>query len=105
MRDLATEWHEVPALEILEADGLDQVTARDLFDSAVDPEWRGIIEFLTCQGQTVTGQTTLRVLQGAQISWVIRPSTDDNLIVETAQPGHFKKPGRNLRSRAGRIKG
>jgi hypothetical protein len=90
LRELATEWNEVPALEILEADGLDQVTSRDLFDSAVGPEWRGIIDCLTCQGQMVTGQTTLRVLQGVEISWLIRPSTDDKLVVETAQPGLFQ---------------
>ncbi|MCA9875665.1 MAG: hypothetical protein KC441_18465 [Anaerolineales bacterium] len=90
LRDLATEWEEVPALEILEADGLDLVSARDLFDSAVAPEWRGIIECLTCQGQTVTGQSTLRVLQGAEVSWLIRPSADHRLLMETAQPGHYE---------------
>lgn len=91
LRDLATEWEEVPALEILEADGLEIVAARDLFDSAVEPEWRGIINCLTIEGQAVMEEATLRVLQGAEISWVIRPSTDTDLIVETAQPGYFEK--------------
>jgi hypothetical protein len=90
LRDLATEWEEVPALEILEADGLDQVSSRDLFDSAADPEWRGIIDCLSYQGQVVAGQATLRVLQGAEISWLIRPSTGDNLVAETAQPGLYQ---------------
>jgi hypothetical protein len=89
LRDLASEWNEVPALEILEADGLDQVAARDLFDSAVEPEWRAIVTFLGCQNQTVTGQATVRALQGAEISWVIRPSTDGKLIAETALPGRL----------------
>ena len=91
LRDLATEWDEVPALEILEADGLDLVSSRDLFDSAVDPDWRGIIDCLAYQGQVVTGQATLRVLQGAEISWLIRPSTGDNLVAETAQPGLYQE--------------
>lgn len=91
LSDLASEWEEVPALEILEADGLDQVAARDLFDSAVEPEWRGIIVCLTYQGQTITSQTTIRALQGAEISWVIRPSTDGKVIAETARQGHFQK--------------
>lgn len=50
-----------------------------------------MIKCSTFAGQAVSGQTTLRVLQGAEISWVIRPSTDDKVIVETAQPGHFEK--------------
>jgi hypothetical protein len=91
LSDLASAWEEVPALEILEADGLDQIAARDLFDSAVEPEWRGIIVCLTYQGQTLSSQATIRALQGAEVSWIIRPSTAGKVIAETARQGHFQK--------------
>ena len=91
LRDLATEWKEVPALDILEAEGLDEVSSRDLFDSAVEPEWRAIIDCLTCRDRTVAKKSTVRVLEGAEISWIIRPAGDDRLIVETSRPGLFNK--------------
>lgn len=88
--DMASEMEELPTIQALEADGLDIVLARDLYDSATGSEWRGIITFQTYQGETVTAEKTIRALQGAELAWLIRPSADGNLVVETARAGLFQ---------------
>ena len=92
VRDLAASWAEVPALEILEADGLDNIGAEALFDCAADPQWRGVIDFMHSRGDTVANQVSLRVAQGQEISLMGRPYAveEDVLLIETVQPGAFR---------------
>ena len=91
MRDLAASWSEVPALEVLEVDGLDNIGAEALFDCAADPQWRGVIDFLDNKDGTITIQVSLRVAQGQEISLLGRSYTaeGDILLIETVQPGAF----------------
>ncbi len=93
LRDLATAWEEVPSLATLQADGLDSIGAQDLFDSAVAPEWRGIVDFSRLSGQDVDGKYTVRALQGQEAAWLIHPYTADGrlILLETAQSGELRQ--------------
>lgn len=88
VRDLADVWSEVPALEILEADGLDKLSAKELFDVAAEPEWRAQVNFsgLRDDGNI---ERVLRVAQGPMSAWMAKP-LDENVTrvrVETVQEG------------------
>ena len=88
VRELADVWSEVPALEILEADGLNKLSAKELFDVAAEPEWRAQVNFsgLREEGNI---ERVLRVAQGPMSAWMAKP-LDENVTrvrVETVQAG------------------
>jgi len=93
LRDLASEWEEVPSLATLEADGLELVAAKDLFDSAVEPQWRGVVEFMRLHGNDIVHTYTVRALQGQEVAWLVRPYAADprKVLIETAQAGELQK--------------
>ena len=93
LRDLASEWEEVPSLATLEADGLDLIAAKDLFDSAVEPQWRGIVKFMRLHGSDIAHTYTVRALQGQEVAWLVRPYATDpgKVLIETAQAGKLQK--------------
>lgn len=93
LRDLAIGWEQVPSLATLEADGLDSIGAQDLFDSAVAPEWRGIVHFSRLDGQDVDVKHTVRALQGQEAAWLIHPYPADSrlILLETAQTGELRQ--------------
>lgn len=93
LRDLASEWAEVPSLATLEADGLDLIGAKDLFDSAVAPQWRGIIDFMRVDGKEIVQKQTVRALQEQEMAWLVRPYGPDNrkVLIKTAQAGELQQ--------------
>ena len=70
LQALARDWDEVPALTILEADGMSPVGAIGLFDDVTEPQWRGRIDFMACKDGEVKVHHRLLVLQGQEGSWL-----------------------------------
>lgn len=93
LRELASMWEEIPSLEILEAEGLELIAARDLFDSAVEPQWRGILEFIQVDGEDITNKHTIHALQGPEVAWLVSPYPADTsrMLIETAQAGELRQ--------------
>lgn len=93
LRDLASAWVEVPSLATLEADGLDSIGAKELFDSAVAPQWRCIIDFMRTDNQEVAAKHTVRALQGQNVAWLIRSfgPDDSKVLIEAAQAGELNR--------------
>lgn len=89
VQDMRDVWAEVPALSVIESYGLDVSTASELFDSMVEPEWRGRIDFMHCQDGDVIADRTILILQGIAMSWLGYPRSErkQHLIIETAQAG------------------
>jgi hypothetical protein len=90
VRDLADVWDEVPALDIIQADGLDKVTAKELFDVAASPEWRAQVNFSGIRDKG-TVERVARVAQGPESAWMALPM-DENIRairVETVQAGEI----------------
>jgi len=90
-RDLADVWEEVPALDILEADGLDKTAAEELFDAASDPEWRTQIN-LTGIRPEGNIERVVRVAQGAETAWMATPVDPQiaQIRVETVNKGKLE---------------
>jgi hypothetical protein len=90
VRDLADVWDEVPALDIIQADGLDKVTAKELFDVAASPEWRAQVNFSGIRDQG-TVERVARIAQGPESAWMALP-VDENIRairIETVQSGEI----------------
>jgi hypothetical protein len=90
-RDMADVWDEVPALDILEADGLDKTSAKELFDVASAPEWRTQVNLTGFRPQG-TIERVVRVAQGAESAWMATPLDPQitRIRVETIQPGELE---------------
>ena len=90
-RDLADVWDELPALDILEADGLDKSSAKELFDVATAPEWRTQVN-LTGIRPEGNIERIVRVAQGAESAWMATPLDPQikRVRVETIQPGELE---------------
>ena len=88
VRDLADVWGEVPALEILQAEGLDKLTAKELFDVAAEPEWRAQVILSGLRDESNV-ERVLRVAQGPQSAWMALPLDEgvNQIRVETVQAG------------------
>jgi hypothetical protein len=83
-------WDEVPALDIIQADGLDKVTAKELFDVAASPEWRAQVNFSGIR-ESATVERVARVAQGPESAWMALP-VDENIRairIETVQSGEI----------------
>ncbi len=76
-----------PIVQILEAGGMDQMTAQMLLDAVNAPAWYGSIDFLYCADNEVKTTRRAVILQGTQgfawVAWPIQPDRD-SFIVETA---------------------
>jgi len=92
VRSLANDWEEVPAMEIMEADGLSPVEALGLFDDMAEPQWRGRVDFMECHQGQVTATHRVLVLQGQERSWLANQPVAgaQELYVQTAVPGAFE---------------
>jgi hypothetical protein len=90
-RDLADVWDEVPALDILEADGLDKIAATELFDAASAPEWRTQVN-LTGIRPEGNIERVVRVAQGAETAWMATPVDPQltHIRLETVQKGKLE---------------
>jgi hypothetical protein len=90
-RDLADVWDEVPALDILEADGLEKSSAKNLFDVATAPEWRTQVN-LTGIRPKGNIERVVRVAQGAESAWMATPLDPEiaRIRVETIQEGELE---------------
>jgi hypothetical protein len=90
---LVSGWEEVPALTIMEADGLTPVEAIELYDDLVEPMWRGRIDFMACSSGQVTINHRLLLLQGQSLAWFAwqdGPSAS-NLHIQTAIAGALQE--------------
>lgn len=89
-RELANVWDEVPALDILEADGLDKPAAKELFDVATAPEWRTQVN-LTGIREGGNIERVVRVAQGVETAWMATPVDPEltHIRVETVQDGEL----------------
>jgi hypothetical protein len=89
VRDLADVWDQVPALDIIQADGLDKVTAEELFDVAAEPEWRAQVNFSGIRDDGKLVERVARVAQGANSAWMAVPVDEEirQIRVETVQAG------------------
>ena len=89
VRDLADVWDQVPALDIIQADGLDKVTAEELFDVAAEPEWRAQVNFSGIEDDGKLVERVARVAQGATSAWMAVPVDEEirQIRVETVQEG------------------
>jgi hypothetical protein len=92
-RALAEDWDEVPALTILEADGLSPVGAIGLFDDVTEPQWRGQINIMACRDGEVKVHHRLLVLQGQEGSWLAWQDDPDNseLHIQAASAGALRQ--------------
>ena len=92
-RDLADVWAEVPALELLEADGLDKVPAKELFDTAVEPQWRAQVNISGLTGRQEVRERVMRVAQGPNSAWMASPIDDamTKIRVETVKAGALEE--------------
>ncbi|MFN2162018.1 MAG: hypothetical protein ACK2U0_03535 [Candidatus Promineifilaceae bacterium] len=90
-RDLADVWDEVPALDILEADGLHKSSAKELFDAASAPEWRTQVNLTGIRPQGNI-ERVVRVAQGANSAWMAVPLDPQisRVRVETIQAGELE---------------
>ncbi|UCG22755.1 MAG: hypothetical protein JSW55_11275 [Chloroflexota bacterium] len=93
VRALADDWDEVPALTILEADGLSPVGAIGLFDDVTEPRWRGEIDFMACKDGEVKVHHRLLVLQGQEGSWLAWQDDPDKseLQIQSASAGALRE--------------
>jgi hypothetical protein len=92
VRSLANDWEEVPAMEIMEADGLNTAEALGLFDDMAEPQWRGRVDFMESRKGQVTATHRVLVLQGQERSWLANQPVAgvQELYVQTAVPGAFE---------------
>lgn len=92
-RTLADDWDEVPALTILEADGLSPVGAIELFNDVTEPQWRGQIDFMACKDGEVNIHHRLLVLQGQEGSWLAWQDDPDKseLHIQSASAGALRE--------------
>jgi hypothetical protein len=93
IRSLASDWDEVPALELIEAGGLNVAQSKQLFEEIAEPVWRGRIDFIDCrEGASVSGRRVL-VLQGQETSWLAWQTHPDEsaLNIKTASTGALDK--------------
>jgi hypothetical protein len=90
---LAEGWDEVPALQILEADGLKMVEARDLYDDLANFAWWGRIDLMVNDGAKITSRHRVLVIQGQERSWVASQDISDmcTLHIHTARSGDFEE--------------
>jgi hypothetical protein len=90
---LVSDFEEVPALTLMEADGLGPVEAIELYNDLTEPEWRGWIDFLACSSGQITISHRLLVLQGAELSWMAWQDDPDrsDMHVQTATTGALEK--------------
>jgi hypothetical protein len=90
---LADGWSAVPALTILEADGLKTAEAKDLFLDLTDYQWWGWVDILTCENGQITKGRRVLVIQGQDRAWVARQMKPEvsTIYIETAQSGEFEK--------------
>ena len=90
---LANGWDEVPALNILEADGLNTAEAMDLFDDIAEFAWWGKVDLMACQGNEITAKHRVLAIQGQERSWVARQTKADEstIHIHTALSGDFKQ--------------
>ncbi len=90
---LAEDWDEVPALQILEADGLTMVEARDLFDDLANFAWWGRVDLMAFDGANITSRHRALIIQGQERSWVARQDVADvsTLHIHTARSGDFEE--------------
>ncbi len=90
---LADDWDEVPALTILEADGLSPIGAISLFDDVTEPQWLGEIDFMACVDREVKRHHRLLVLQGQESSWLAWQDDPDisELHIQPASAGALPK--------------
>jgi hypothetical protein len=90
---LADGWDEVPALQILEADGLKAVEAADLFDDLANFAWWGRVDFLANDGVNITSRHRVLVIQGQERSWVASQDIADmsTLHIHTARSGDLEE--------------
>ena len=92
-RALANDWDEVPALTILEANGMSPVGAIELFNDVTEPQWRGQIDFMACRDGDVKLRRRLLVLQGEEGSWLAWQDDPDKseLHIQTASAGALRR--------------
>jgi len=90
---LVEKWDEVPALQILEADGLKAVEAADLFDNLANFAWWGRVDLMVNGGVNITSRHWVLVIQGQERSWVARQEVADvsTLHIHTARSGDFEE--------------
>jgi hypothetical protein len=90
---LAGDLDEVPALSIMEADGLAPVEAIGFYGDLAEPRWHGRIDFMACSAGEVIVHHRLLVLQGQEDSWLAWQDDPDksDLHIQTASPGAFEE--------------
>jgi hypothetical protein len=93
IRSLASDWDEVPALEIIEADGLNLAQGKQLFEEIAAPVWRGRIDFIDCREGAGISRRRVLVLQGQETSWLAWQTHPDEstLNIQTATTGALDK--------------
>lgn len=92
IRTLVSDWEEVPALTIMEADGLAPVEAIELYDDLTEPMWHGRIDFMACSSGKGSIIHRLLLLQGQSFAWLAwqdGPGASD-LHIQTASVGAFE---------------
>ncbi len=67
---LISDWEEVPALTIMEADGLTPAEAIEFYDDLTEPAWRGHIDFMACSSGQISIDHRLLLLQGQSLAWL-----------------------------------
>ncbi len=93
IRSLALDWDQVPALELMEADGLYVAQSKQLFDEIAEPVWRGRIDFIDCREGAVESRRRVLVLQGQETSWLAWQTNPDEsaLHLQTTSAGALEK--------------
>lgn len=90
---LAADWDEVPALTILEADGLASNEAIQFYDDLTKSEWRGLVDFMACSSGQVKTFHRFFALQGQEFSWLAWQAVPEerDLHIQTANAGAFEE--------------
>jgi hypothetical protein len=93
IRSLALDWDQVPALELMEADGLNVAQSKQLFEEIAEPVWRGRIDFIDCREGASVSRRRVLALQGQETSWLAWQTRPDEsaLHLQTASAGLLEK--------------
>jgi hypothetical protein len=93
VRALLDDWDEVPALSVMEADGLQPAEAVELYDDLEEPQWRGQVDFMACESGQIRLYRRLLVLQGDELSWLAWQDVADksDLHIQTAETGALQE--------------